>query len=90
MSVHPDQFDDAENFYREVFYQRLLSHEPGRVLDIGCGDGDLLERLSKDGVTAKGIDPNTEKIAKLRQTRGLEVSFNIARSDIMDRTTDAS
>lgn len=56
-----------EAYYREVFYQRILSHKSKNVLDIGCGDGALLMRLKADGIKACGLEPDEEKVAMLRQ-----------------------
>ncbi len=40
--------------------------EPGsRVLDLGCGEGDLLQHLiARKGVTGAGIEHNEEKVAR--------------------------
>lgn len=43
----------------------------GRVLDIGCGRGDLLEWLADEGFEAHGIEPSDEAAALARE-RGLD------------------
>ncbi len=45
---------------------------PSPALDIGCGRGEWLRLLSKEGVEAKGIDLNPLFVEKLRD-EGLEV-----------------
>lgn len=51
----------------------LLQPQAGeRILDLGCGDGALMERLAAQGVTVVGIDSSPELLAAAR-ARGLDV-----------------
>ena len=43
-----------------------------RVVDLGCGRGELLEQLREDGVAAAGVDINAACVAEAR-ARGLTV-----------------
>ncbi len=45
--------------------------EPGAVLDIGCGDGLLLEELKKQGIEGIGIDLSSKAVA-IGVSRGLD------------------
>ena len=49
----------------------LSDRPPGRVLDVGCGRGDLGALLTSEGWTAIGIDPSPEACAVARE-RGIE------------------
>ena len=40
-----------------------------RVLDVGCGDGGLVERLAAHGLDAVGVDPNAPARPRLIRER---------------------
>ena len=44
----------------------------GRVLDVGCGNGNLLYHLKDEGCAVYGVEPN-KKSAKICKERGLNV-----------------
>jgi ubiquinone/menaquinone biosynthesis C-methylase UbiE len=47
-----------------------------RILDIGCGEGDTVDRLNKMGLKAEGIDINLAKIDKAKKDYpGINVKF---------------
>ena len=64
--------------------------EPGsRVLDIGCGDGDLLYHLVHDrGVDARGMEISREGVNAC-VARGLSVVQGNADTDLVDYPTGA-
>jgi 2-polyprenyl-3-methyl-5-hydroxy-6-metoxy-1,4-benzoquinol methylase len=51
-----------------------------RVLDVGCGDGGLVERLAEHGLDAVGVDPNAPARPPLIRERVEDVS-SIGRFD---------
>jgi methionine biosynthesis protein MetW len=65
------------NFSKSTILELI---ERGTVLDIGCGDGILLENLNKKGINGRGIDISSEAI-KICKERGLQCE----QSDITDK-----
>jgi SAM-dependent methyltransferase len=57
---------------RQGIYRELLAGRR-RVVDLGCGRGELVELLRGDGVGAYGVELNPDFIALLRD-KGLEVA----------------
>jgi trans-aconitate methyltransferase len=67
----------------------LLRPQPGEcILDLGCGDGTLTEKLRVLGAQVVGIDGSPEMIAAAR-LRGLEARVMDARALIFENEFDA-
>jgi trans-aconitate methyltransferase len=67
----------------------LLAPQPGeRILDLGCGDGALTERLVAAGARVIGIDSSVEQIAAARN-RGLDARVMSGEALTFDGGFDA-
>jgi len=67
----------------------LLQPQPGeRILDLGCGDGTLTEKLVALGAEVVGIDNSADMITAARQ-RGLDARMMDARSLTFENEFDA-
>lgn len=82
-------FRGQEGFIRERqrVYADLLGGR-GRVVDLGCGRGELLEILREDGVQAMGVDLDEGMIERCR-SKGLDVELADA-TDFLERAPDGS
>ncbi len=68
--------------YAEV----LRVHQP--VVDVGCGRGELLELLARDGIEVIGVEPDPGMAAEAR-ARGVTVHEQLA-SDYLETVPDGS
>jgi tRNA/tmRNA/rRNA uracil-C5-methylase (TrmA/RlmC/RlmD family) len=51
-----------------------LDAQPGEyILDLGCGDGQLTQRIATTGATVLGVDASPDMIAAARE-RGIELN----------------
>jgi 2-polyprenyl-3-methyl-5-hydroxy-6-metoxy-1,4-benzoquinol methylase len=65
----------------------------GEVHEVGCGEGELLLRLAKLGLRARGSDVSEGVIDEARRRAagaGLDVSFGVASIDALDPGEDAA
>jgi SAM-dependent methyltransferase len=64
--------DGADPEYEEQILPLVDEHLAGaaRVLDLGCGEGQLARRVARFGAAAVGIDPTTAQIVLARARRG--------------------
>lgn len=61
----------ASSWNHNVAYHRWIlrhaaRHRAGRALDIGCGDGLLVQRLAESGLDTVGIEPDPDAAARAR------------------------
>ncbi len=70
--VYDGLFDKLRRIYFRKLLGRYATAPECRLLDYGCGPGDMLEECRRRGVTACGID-NSQRSVELARARGLEV-----------------
>ena len=56
-----------ETRYTYDFVERFLPRSCRRILEVGCGTGELAARFSKDGYSVVAIDSDRDSIAVARQ-----------------------
>lgn len=66
---------------RRLSWVKQWSHHPGKLLDVGCGEGTFLLAAARAGWEVSGVDINP----KLAQKQGLKVYSQL--SDIQDSTS---
>ena len=61
--------DGADPEYEEQILPLVDRHMDGttRVLDVGCGEGQVARRLSALGASVTGVDPTVAQITVARQ-----------------------
>ena len=59
--------------YRDRFFRRILEKSPTTVLDVGCGNGQLMEKLVQHGVQVAGLEPD-EALAQACNAKGFATS----------------
>jgi SAM-dependent methyltransferase len=47
----------------DIVVEGLKSINANRILDVGCGHGEMAAKLTKNGFTVTGIDPSSEAIS---------------------------
>jgi len=68
----------------------LAAQQPMRVLDVGCGSGQLLAFLRDQGCEVSGIEPDLEAVRVARQHYGLEVYHGLLEDGVFsDASFDA-
>ena len=71
--------------YRRDIRPALPRPSAGPVIDIGCGQGDLVRLLVADGYDAEGIDISPEQVARAQATGLDRVHLGDYRQLLMDR-----
>lgn len=61
--------------YRAVERQIIESQPGARILDVGCGVGENLARLTRYGGRAHGIDPNLPRLKDARAVAPVAAAF---------------
>jgi 2-polyprenyl-3-methyl-5-hydroxy-6-metoxy-1,4-benzoquinol methylase len=62
---------------RSMFLETLT---PGKLLDVGCGDGGFLNRMRQRGWSVSGVDFDKQAIASAKANYGLEVHHGDIKS----------
>ena len=73
LAARYDRLRPVDDGWWEVFDALVeagrLDVPGGRVLDVGCGTGRLVDVLARRGVRAWGVDPSAEMLAQARRCR---------------------
>lgn len=87
---YPHWYDDA---VPELLIHQLVENPPGTLVDIGCGDGNLLRALAArgllKGLTVYAVDSSADRIARVEAVCP-KVGVFVARADDISQLRDAS
>jgi ubiquinone/menaquinone biosynthesis C-methylase UbiE len=92
MAGEYDRFSRYMESGARDFYERLLVVPGYRLLDVGCGSGQLALMAAKDGLEVTGVDiaSNLVERARLRaQAEGLTVRFEEADAEALPFEDDS-
>ena len=56
---------------QDVAFEQLLARAPRRVLEVGCGRGELAERIAATGIEVVALD-QSERMVELTAARGVD------------------
>jgi len=74
--------------HREIVrWLAALRPQRGRLLDVGCGAGDLLLAARADGWRVSGVEPTPDGAARARDERGLDVIAGRFEDALLPATT---
>ena len=65
--------EDATLELHHYYLELLKESKPQRILDVGCGDGQFLQKVKQEGIVGAGIDLSQTMIDKAK-AKGLSVA----------------
>lgn len=74
---------------REVLFQAVVETQPARILEVGCGEGELAERLQRElGAEVIAVD-QSERMVEITRGRGVDARLgNVERLAFADGSFD--
>jgi SAM-dependent methyltransferase len=76
---HPQEFYACSADYKAEWIAR---HCPqGRLLEVGCGDGFLLEAARKRGYQVFGLEPHADRARRVREQLGIDAQQDFLEDD---------
>lgn len=75
--------EEATEALHDIYKAQLKNYNIKTLLDVGCGDGNFIQQLTKDGIICKGIDLSQVMIDKCI-SKGLDAQC-IDIADVVDK-----
>ena len=79
----------SENYRGDHLLVAQMVERGSKVLDVGCGEGDLLQLLETRGIDGRGIELSREGVNRC-VSKGLAVVQGDADTDLVNYPDDAS
>ncbi len=74
-TVDPEANTRQNRGHRQTYaFIRRFAHSPGRMLDLGCGDGTVLWLARRDGWEVEGVELYPEHAAMVQRAHGFPVT----------------
>jgi methionine biosynthesis protein MetW len=87
-SLSPEASPDTAHYRGDHLLVAQMVARGSRVLDVGCGEGDLLRLLESRGVDGRGIEISREGVNRC-VAKGLAVIQGDADTDLIDYPDDS-
>lgn len=90
MKWNSQLYDGSHSFvskFGEGIFSYLQAHSGERILDLGCGTGDLTLQIQAAGADVLGVDGSAEMIAQAKQ-KYPKVDFAVADGRTLDFTNE--
>ena len=65
---------------REVLFEAVVERGPARILEVGCGEGELAERLAREGSAEVIAVDQSPRMVELAQKRGVDARLGRAEA----------
>jgi len=76
---------------REIVFSAIRDARPGRILEVGCGEGELAERMSRELDAAVVAVDQSERMVELARARGVDSRVGDAQAlEFEDETFDCT
>jgi SAM-dependent methyltransferase len=74
---------------REVLFEAIAEARPGRILEVGCGEGELAERLQRElGAKVIAVD-QSKRMVEITRARGVDARLgDVERLEFADASFD--
>lgn len=76
-----DYWNHNTAYHREVL--AAVPHRDSRVLDVGCGDGLLLQKLATKAAAVTGIDPDASAVSRARARIVTTANAHVFEGDVL-------
>lgn len=74
---------------REVLFEAIVERTPSRILEVGCGEGELAERLGRETAAAVNAVDQSPRMVELARGRGVDARVRrVEELEFEDETFD--
>jgi 2-polyprenyl-3-methyl-5-hydroxy-6-metoxy-1,4-benzoquinol methylase len=80
--THNPALRKIRRYFQEKAFYDFVNRKDSHILDIGCGSGEFLMSLSRDGFNnLRGVDPNEDLVAAALKASNGKVQYQVGGTD---------